>query len=882
VAKSTERILQVRIQFILGQYKEAQDALSKVKADIDAINASSGKATAPQGLNSISKSANVAKESVDKLNDAMLKAFQVPVREGYAAQLQKDAKANAETLAQLQKDITARQATAQEPGAGVYAPGLSPAEIAAARATRPEIQTPIAGAAIDETQILTQLTEKQAAAYTKLRGEGVGVFDALNKSVSGAADSTDRATRSTRNMHSTYMGLFTIMMAARQLQMSGAAIQTALVTEQDKYLKAMKGIDPVARAWNDQLQRAEEAHVNIGKTITEQQLPGMEQSTNRMQLMANLAEQYPQVFGVARGAGQTMQFVGGAVGGLAQFFLLLQGLKSLDVAGKIGSAIGGIGPAIGGAGGLAGLAGMAAAPAGVLAGGLGLGLGVNELLARLLPQTGAQTFGKVGMAGLTEAGPLIGLLTGDKPEEVERKTRVAAIAFGLLTGELTKSQAATLAAKAAIDAKNASEAQEADITKRATFGQGVQAYIQSQKQMADLDQQTAEKRSQINTTYQEDYTTTTNKFVQESLQLKKDFDKKQARGDADLQSQLRKQARDFNTNRMKELRDYNKTETEQEKDYHKKRIQEVTDFGEDELRRERDHRRKMQGLEEDHQNTMEDAIANNDARAAYIETRNYEQKRRREEQAYADETGDRNQDLSKRLKELDDNYTEEKVKREDNFKQQLADQDEAEKQRIKDTKEAETKRKVQEAVDYAERQTELAKQYKADIDNIIQHRNDQVAELDATYKTTKDKITGDFNDMMYQLDLLTGSAKTKYQKYFDMMSEQFAGYVGKVGASISSLPGWDATAQPVAPAPSATAGAAIRVGAEKVVPPAEPHQAMHPVAPSAQMFNVQVNQQIGISGDVSNSQIARLADQMRKTAQDVFDEAARATARRRR
>jgi len=755
--------------------------------------------------------------------------------------------------------------------------GLRAAGVGAGRTTGAGFVPPVG----DVLRAGEGMSVKEAEKFNQLVAQGVPGIEAAQQAMSGLGQQTKGVTGGLRGMHGAYIAIFSIMRLGMELQTAGAALQTDINTKQATYLKAAGQFSPLARAWNEQLANVERANARIGEIITEQQLPAMKEQAAQAQLLSDIYARHPALSRAQVGAGQVLTGAGGILQYGSQMAMLALSLQQLSHSGMLGAG------GIFGAGGLRGLAGTtglatAGAGAGVMGtGALGLltnpvtaGIATGAIANQFMPtiRTGARGV-DIGMGATI--GAELGKFDFDKAAALVQRWALAHLAG---QNAADKYFTAISEGKGWIDAATAAEMRlamarkegvtEIDTLKmKATWSQGVTAYVDYQKQLTDLDQQTSDQRTKINKDYSDKESEIRSKYGQDWLAITSDSIKQQKREDSDLAF-----------NRAKQARDFEKSETETTQDYYADRLKAAQDFGEEEVNNERKHQREMANMEQDHQLRMEEFVATGDALGAFREMRNYEVKRQQAEATYADETETRSKDLGKRLAEMDADFAKERERRKEHFDQQIKDQDEVL-----------ARQRAQDAQDLKDRLKALDDERTASLTKLEENKNAALGELDDTATKEREKITGTFNDLMNDLGIQTDAAKKKYQAYFDMMGLQFENYIGRVGAAISGLPGFEqmaglAPAQrladiskkkeqdmttpeglPIQQKTSPRGYPGVGVGRQPVQP-----QAVGGTQPQSVRTETNFNVNITVDGSLSDSEMATIQSQTRQTIDDVI------------
>lgn len=398
--------------------------------------------------------------------------------------------------------------------------------------------------------------------------------------------------------------------------MSGFLLSTAKA-----YVQQVGTSEAASRKWLYSTKQLEDAQIRVGRAITEQAAPYLEKMADLAQKTANFAEKHPEV---VKGALMT-------AGGLtAAGALLTGGGAALTAYTKITSTLGGLGLLKGAA--AAGTAGMgttagAAAAGGItglgvgasIAGGLGLGLLGNDLLAKSKfgQSIGMQDTGKVLTVGVHA---LTKLFTGS-----DEKAQAAAVKMGQLTGAIEK------AGDAAGTAGN-----ELDVT-----GEQMKMYISYVRS----EQQAARSRN---------------------IQL--------TRMNRDYNLQVTYENEDFNRQRMRSVRDFNLQMTFAERDFMRQRAIQARDFNIEMARSEEDYQRSRRRSQEDFEYQMWDVMRSGDALSYMRAMRDYNVSRNREAEDYTISITRRQEDYQRQLEDQATQYAIQRARRWQEYQIQLADE----------------------------------------------------------------------------------------------------------------------------------------------------------------------------------------------------------------
>lgn len=569
----------------------------------------------------------------------------------------------------------------------------------------------------------------------------------------------------------------------------GAAIAGPFVLAAKNYVQTAGVAEATSRQWLASTHQLEIAYTRIGRVAAQEALPALRSAAQIAQNIASIIEQNPWIAQAALTIGGTLTAVGATVTVAAQGVRMVSNVGSL--LSKAGGALGlgggaaGVGSTLLGGGALA----TGTAVAGSVLSGAAIGLIVNEVLARLAPQTGAATFGKWATAGMYGFGRVLDIATG---QETDVKSQKAALAVAYLTGEIDE-----LTAKAGLAAIKQQELANAENTvagvrRQDTGGgnqidlQAVNAYVQYQRQIVELDRNTARERSSIATQYNTQVLQTWRNFYMQIAEMTQSYLLQQARASADYQKQVSRQSRDF---QQSELRS--------EQAYYRQRMIQARDYNIETQRMEEDHQRSLKRAQQQHQLTLDRLISQGDVLGIVQEQRNYEYQRQQAEEDYQIQASRRNEDYARQLKDQEDQYRLERQQRLEDYRLRLADQA---------ADEAERRKRAQE--DY-ERQIELLKaRTQAELEQLELQKTQSLAKLQEIYDAEKVKLTDAFAE---QLEAMGAWSSKFSDKFYSAMEDRYKTFVKGLD---SYIPDWMKKAMGKTTSSSNDAGAGIPKRAE--------------------------------------------------------------------
>jgi hypothetical protein len=494
----------------------------------------------------------------------------------------------------------------------------------------------------------------------------------------------------------------------------GAAILGPITLAANQYVKTVGLASEKSRLWIDAQHEIEDSTLRIGKVGAETLLPYMEKAADLAESVAGLIESNPDIIKAAV-IGGTVLAGGGAA--LSTIGVIMNSVGKLGALLGLGKAAAG---AAGGAAGAAGAAGglTALGVGGAALGGVGLGGIVYDFLAKNFGVGGGTRLSQFATVGAFGIGNIFG------------KGQEWAKSVGMATGAFD--QAAEAAERAAAATRKTAQA-ETDIQAEKGLGSYI-AYIK-QKSKADKD------------------------FERDSQKIASDTGKSLTKLEKDYGAERTKALGDFDRSRLRQLRDFGKTEAASEASYYGERTKRAAQYGVEELRSEEDHQRAMQRLSQSHAKTMRDAIASNDAKAAFEEMQSYEEQRGQAEQDYQVEVQRRSEDRALELSENEAQFKAERAQRLEDFAQQQRDEKE----------------------DFDRSQNEKAAQYTAQKQAIVDAGVEQLAALKSGYGDQKTAQRAAFTEQLNSLGIYLGDEKKLRDQYYDDMLRSFKAFMQSGG-----------------------------------------------------------------------------------------------------
>jgi hypothetical protein len=413
---------------------------------------------------------------------------------------------------------------------------------------------------------------------------------------------------------------------------AGRAITSPILGGMSAYLQNANPMDSTARRWATAQKEIQASYERLGAVAAESLLPAIEAAADLVENIADLVEKNPELVKAALALGGGLQVVGGGLQMAGNLAMLTGSLQKLGLGGAGAAIKGGLGAAGKAAGGF--LAGTG----GAILGGVGLGLGGYEALAR------SQAGQKAGLANLGQyasvaaygAGSLFGEETGQKWFQ----------AMGELTGVIEK--------QTAVEQKKTGSAATPETLQlyadyQAAVDERKAAEQQHEQERTDLVNEQGQQRAALEAKYEQSRTDLIAQFASQTFKASADFAKNEART---------------------------------ERDYYAQRQQTAQKFGVETARMEADHQKEMRRMQQEHNQRSADLVASRDALGLVKEQRDYETERRRAEQDYSIQAERRHADYAAQLREMEASFAQQRARRMQDFSEQQAERAADQKNRL--------------------------------------------------------------------------------------------------------------------------------------------------------------------------------------------------------
>lgn len=493
----------------------------------------------------------------------------------------------------------------------------------------------------------------------------------------------------------------------------GGALLGSVTLAANKYVSSVGLASDSSRRWIDAQHEIEDSTLRIGKVGAETLIPYMEKAADLAKSVAGLIESNPDIIKAAVIGGTILAGGSTALTTIGTLMNSVGKLGALLGVGKAATGAAGAGAAGAGAGGLTALG-----VGGAALGGVGLGGIVYDFLAKNFGVGGGTRLSQFATVGAYGVGSIFG------------KGQEWAKSVGMATGAFDHAaEAAEKAARATAKATMSESSIQAE--------KGLGTYVAFRKQQATMD-----------ANYQKEVTRITDNTGKALVKAEQAYGKERS-----------KALGDFNRIRTKEIQDFYKSEQEQEDAGRKDRLTQAARFGKDILRAEQDHQLAQLRMSQDHAKTMRNAIANNDARAAFEEMENYNEQRDRAEQDYQIETRRKSEDYAEQITDEDAQKRDERDRRLAEFKQ----------------------KQVEDKAEFDRQQKEREDNYDAQVEEIKAGGKDQLDALNSNYKDQKDAQKAAFTEQLNALGIYLGDEKKLRDQYYSDMLNSFKSFMQSGG-----------------------------------------------------------------------------------------------------
>jgi hypothetical protein len=641
--------------------------------------------------------------------------------------------------------------------------------------------------------------DKQSAEQVK-KGT-LGIKDALVKVQQQAKATQDEMNRVREKAER--LGSVSMSMAG-----VGGAIVGSLALAASKYVASAGQAESSSRRWLAATKDLESAQIRVGRVAAEAILPALETAAEVAEKASKFVEDHPDLVANALKIGTVVAGLGAVGLAVSRGIRLVADVKSVAAAatemiaaklmnsaadknlaaagimGKSGllGAVGGLlgkslipgaaravgttmaarfamasgttaatafGVPLTAAGGVTGASLAAALTGGTLLGGIGLGLGGNELLARSQwgQQHGIQTTGKWATVGAYGLGKLFG---GE--EQGLRWAEQVARALGEIKDRAE-------GAAPALD-------EFADKLKNsANHDSAVQAYAQYQSDMAHLDEQHEAERRDI-----------LDRYGRQRAELERQFEAERTRLVADGLARLAQMDAQYQQDSARRAQEYAQTQAQAETDYRARRADLAKGLARELKQMAHDYERQRQELARSHAERMEDLTASRDALGLAREARRYQQEQQQAAQDYADQRQQAREAQQQQLADLAADYAAQRQAAQAQYQQAQADaqaQYEDERQAAQDAQ--------------AQALADLEQSHRDAKQENSRAQADALTQLEQHYRAEHTARQQAFEDQLHQLGLYNDRQLEKYQAFYTQMEQGLVNFMNQVG---SYTPGW--------------------------------------------------------------------------------------------
>lgn len=653
----------------------------------------------------------------------------------------------------------------------------------------------LTGQARDLKKQMSQAVDGQAVAGQLRQVEAE--ISKLGRTVK-AEISRDWFEQTRRGMEVTMQMSERMMQISSRMAMVGGAILFGAYRSAENYVKVVGQGTEAGRAWLSTNRELEQANLKMGESAAKALEPYRKLQVMATETVARVMEKNPALGSILVGAGAAITSLGGLGTILSQGIRMYADSKLLAAAALQSKAAGdmlkaagiqaGAANAMGGgamAGGLGGLlkpllpgaavmatgAGGLTAAGGVSAAslaaavsalpiaiGTGLGLAVNEILARL-NVGGAQTTGKWASVAAYGAGKLGGGIFGQalfgKDGETIGREWFAEVAH--LTGEIDDLTYA--AAKGAEGVK--------DLANGIVSESAVKAFMSFQEANTEALKTKESERQKVISQYAEQRT-----------ELEAAYAKNRAAIISQYQSTELSNEKTFRKNRVSALQAFQREEASAEADYYKQRKQLAKQYGLETLRQEQDHQRERQRAQEDHEAKMASLAFNGDAVGMWEEMQRYEVERRRAEEDYVTNQQRRQEDFSRQAAEQESEFKAQRAARMADFAVRMSDE----------AADFEARRAQSKAA-YEAQLKELDAAHSVEMAKLAVQKDKTLRQMDEQFTTEQNKRREAFNKQLVDLGVYLGDSLRMQQEYYQVSKAQFLEYAANNGNGVTGARG---------------------------------------------------------------------------------------------
>lgn len=547
----------------------------------------------------------------------------------------------------------------------------------------------------------------------------------------------------------------------------GAAIGGPLILAANQYIQRAGIAESASRRWLAATDRMARSQERVGRVVVEQAGPYLEKLADLAEKAARFAEQHPEAVKAALGIAGSAATLGGAVMAAGQV------VNAIGTVGLLLSKLGIVGAAAGGA--AKGAGGAAAAGGfGILGPILG-GLGIGYVGAKALGYQG----GVVDAAKDLLKFPLqivssgVGLATAGLRN------------LGVISDDTAQSVGQVIAAIGNLGETSEEAAQQIDqpATGTAIPQAAIDTFAAYQRANTLAVQQYEQARNEIIRRYGEDRVSLEADHEQARNRIIDDFREQQNQAAQDFQRSQARLARAFDQRRGDQMRDFLRQQIEDEERYYQDRAERIANAGLESRRAEEDHQREMMRIREDYAIQQEDAIAARDAMAFLRNARDYEIRRRREEEDYATEAARRNEDTARTLADMEAAFAKQRAKRQEEFALQLADQQMQYEQQRADAEADYVQGRDRELQEHNERLAEMDAEHQERMDKLDFQKNQDLQKLNEKWDAERTARDDAFREQLFQLDQALNKEGETRQQYYERMEADYKAWLGRMAAA---------------------------------------------------------------------------------------------------
>lgn len=553
---------------------------------------------------------------------------------------------------------------------------------------------------------------------------------------------------------------------------AGAAVVGGLALSAQNYVKFVEGAgitgDETAERWIAASKRVKNAQLNLGQASAQALLPILEKAAELAEKTASFINQNPEVVQAALNTGLVVATLGAVGIAVSKGIRLYADFKYLAATAEFelgtrrfensvkeylaGTFLPGLNKGKAAAEGSgAGLVGTIAISAIAIAAGVAISKAIVDAVSAGLANT---DFGRKideAQKRAAEGGrayPGINIYARKGLEEVDKAAQDAGASTEKLANGLRDFQG------------------EADLAA------ATKAFISYRQQEAQAEKQYGEQRSSI---------------VKQGLAQINNIEANYQSQRANLIKQNERATAsalaNFNFQQGQAAAQFAQQEAQASKQYQQSRKETQEAARQEELKATQDHQRELRKLQEEHEDKVLDLVASRDALGLVRENRDFNRKQREAEEEFRVESQRRRQETRQKIRDLDEQYQQERAKarEEFNFRQQQA----AEQFKFQ---------QAQAKAQFDQRLKDLDEQHSAELAKARQQQAEKLRELELQFRQEQVARRNAFYDILRDLNANLLNEENIRNQYYARMQQDLVKFLSNTAASVggagSNLPGY--------------------------------------------------------------------------------------------